>query len=257
MDRRKLVLIFAIVLLFLVNYRFIDGALERVFLDDELKFVDRVIDGDTVVMNGTSVRLLGINSPERGEEYYLEAKEFLEDLILNRSVRLEYGAEKYDKYDRVLGYVFVGGKNVNLELVEEGFANVYLLGYQKYEKELDDAWEKCLNEEINLCEKSVDECAGCVVLEEFDYGNQRVAFSNVCGFDCSLEGWEINDEGRKKFVFEKFVLGGGREVNVVVGDKEDTEEVLYWKGQTYVWTDSGDSLFLRDEENKLVLWDSY
>ena len=32
--------------------------------------VKRVIDGDTVVVDGVSVRLLGINTPERGEKLY-------------------------------------------------------------------------------------------------------------------------------------------------------------------------------------------
>ena len=40
------------------------------------------------------------NSPERGEPYYAEAKEFLNERILNKTVRLEFGKDKYDRYNR-------------------------------------------------------------------------------------------------------------------------------------------------------------
>ncbi len=35
------------------------------------------------------------------------------------------------------------------------------------------------------------------------------------------------------------------------------ENTLSWKGEKYVWTRTGDSLFLRDSEGALVLWKSY
>ena len=75
--------------------------------------------------NKTSVRLLGINTPEKGEIYYGEAKEFLEYQVLNKTIRLENGKDKTDLYGRKLSYIFLGTKNINLELVKEGLANFY------------------------------------------------------------------------------------------------------------------------------------
>jgi len=49
----------------------------------------------------------------------------------------------------------------------------------------------------------------------------------------------------------------GKEVMIKVGEEENTENVLFWKGESYVWTKTGDTLFLRDEEGKLVLWKGY
>ena len=226
--------------------------------DSETAVITRVIDGDTVKIFDVSVRLLGINAPERKENYYLEAKTYLESLVLNRSVKLEFGKDKYDKYDRLLAYLIFDRKNVNVELVEEGFANYYFpSGKDKYYDEFVEAWEKCLKNNKKLCEKSLDECANCIKLGELNYEEEVVVLKSECGFDCDLDGWMIKDEGRKEFYFENFVLEKGQEVSVIVGEGNDSNEKLFWGGQDYVWTDSGDTLFLRDDRGKLVLWESY
>ena len=75
----KLLLYFLILLLIAINYPIIDRAVKGYFIDYEVGIVERVIDGDTIVVNGTTVRLLGINCPEKGERYYGEAKEYLEE----------------------------------------------------------------------------------------------------------------------------------------------------------------------------------
>ncbi len=68
-------LIFLILILFAINYPILDSMTENFLTGDsifkhlETVKVQRVIDGDTIVVgNGTSVRLLGINSPERGDK---------------------------------------------------------------------------------------------------------------------------------------------------------------------------------------------
>src|SRR3990167_2643511 len=67
-------------------------------VEKESFFVSRVIDGDTVEIenlgNKESVRLVGINTPERGEYLYSEAKAFLESQVANKTVELEYGKTK-------------------------------------------------------------------------------------------------------------------------------------------------------------------
>jgi micrococcal nuclease len=240
-----IILIVLILLLIGINYPFLDSSLENFLMDYETGIVKRVIDGDTIIVNNESVRLLGINTPEKGEKYYGEAKEFLEELILDKKVRLE-GNEK-DKYYRKLRYIFLGNQNINLRLIKEGFANVYILGHEEHEEELRNVWNKCLVKNKNLCEKSKDKCTNCIELKKFDYRNQEVIFYNDCGFDCDLNDWIIKDEGRKKFVFQDFVLEKNKEVKITAKDF----------GEDYVWTKTGDTLFLRDKEGRLVLWESY
>ncbi|MDP2925197.1 MAG: thermonuclease family protein [Nanoarchaeota archaeon] len=88
--------------------------------------VTRVIDGDTVEFeNGERVRLICIDTPERGEEGYLEAKEFVEDLILNKEVKLQRDCNERDKYQRLLRYIFIKDKFVNKEVVLQGYGKSY------------------------------------------------------------------------------------------------------------------------------------
>ena len=149
----------------------LNQALENILSVRESVLVNHVIDGDTIKSNQTSIRLLGINSPEKGELYHLEAKEFLENEILNKTVLLEYGKERTDQYKRTLAYVYFENKNINLELVEKGFANYYFpSGKDYYYSDFEKAWEKCIEKNINLCEKSEHICAGCIFLEEFFEG---------------------------------------------------------------------------------------
>ena len=46
-------------------------------------------------------------------------------LIEGKSVRLEYDVQKKDKYNRILAYVYIGDKMVNMEMVKQGFAMMY------------------------------------------------------------------------------------------------------------------------------------
>ena len=86
------------------------------------KFVSKIIDGDTVIIEGESVRLLGIDSDERGYPCYVSAKNRLEEIVLDKEVELVVGNEDKDMYKRYLRYIFLGGENINLKLVQEGLA---------------------------------------------------------------------------------------------------------------------------------------
>lgn len=229
-----LVLALLIIALVAVNYSWLDDALDNFLNTSEQVHVDRIIDGDTIESNKTSIRLLGINSPERKEYFYEEAKDFLEELILNQTVYLKYGKEKYDKYGRTLAYIFLNNTNINIKLVENGYANYYFYGGKdEYSNALEKAWEDCIDKEINLCKPSTNTCAECV-----DIKNSNTII-NTCSFSCDITGWEMKEEGRNKFVF-----------NVTLQPDEET-------GFELDLTDFGKSLFLRDDAGKLVVWESY
>jgi len=90
--------------------------------------VVEVFDGDTFLLsNGEKVRLLGINTPELGEPGSDIARDYLENLILNKRVRLVAEEVDRDQYGRLLRYVYLGRRFINEEMVERGYAESYFL----------------------------------------------------------------------------------------------------------------------------------
>lgn len=96
--------------------------------------VTRVVDGDTAEMEipgftgEEDVRFIGVDTPESVapgqpvECFGKEASAFTRSLVEGRRVRLEFGAERRDRYGRLLAYVYVGEEFVNAELVRRGYA---------------------------------------------------------------------------------------------------------------------------------------
>ena len=70
------------------------------------------------------VRLVGINTPERGECGFDAAKAKFEELVGSDSVNLLSGGteDETDGYGRILRYVDVNGTDVGLTLIEQGLA---------------------------------------------------------------------------------------------------------------------------------------
>lgn len=99
--------------------------------------VTRVLDGDTfhclpatsistakIHKDGTiSVRLRGIDAPEKRQPFGMDAQENLKELIGRKTIRLE--VRDIDRYGRVVAYAFVGNVNVNLEQIKRGYAWAY------------------------------------------------------------------------------------------------------------------------------------
>lgn len=93
----------------------------------EDSYVTKVVDGDTVVIaGGQRVRLLSIDTRERGENCYGEAKARMEELVLLKNITLERDKEDKDKYDRLLRYIYTNETFVNLQMVREGLAVAYI-----------------------------------------------------------------------------------------------------------------------------------
>lgn len=86
----------------------------------------KVVDGDTIYLdNGEKVRLVGVNTPERGVEGYIVSKNFVQKLCLNKEVSLDIDDSKHnDRYGRTLAVVIVDGKNLNEMLLKEGLAEI-------------------------------------------------------------------------------------------------------------------------------------
>ncbi len=107
--------------------------------------VKRVVDGDTLLLeSGERVRLIGIDTPEMHDSDKLirdsrrskvsaseikamgrKSYEFTKKIIEGKRVNLEFDVEKYDKYKRLLAYVYLeDGTFVNAQIVKEGYASL-------------------------------------------------------------------------------------------------------------------------------------
>ena len=92
--------------------------------------VKRVIDGDTVeLFNGTVLRYTAITAPEEGESFAEEATKLNQELVEGKEIKLEYDNYTSDKFGRILAYPIVDGKNISIELVRKGMAELVI--YQK------------------------------------------------------------------------------------------------------------------------------
>jgi len=96
--------------------------------------ITKVYDGDTVKAEGhditVKIRLVGIDAPEiakgkrkPGQPYSQKAKKYFAGMVLNKVVDVKgYGL---GPYNRILEVISLDGKNVNLEMVKAGLAEVY------------------------------------------------------------------------------------------------------------------------------------
>jgi micrococcal nuclease len=99
--------------------------------------VDRVVDGDTVIVRSGSrtldVRLLGIDTPETVDPnrpvgcYGPEASAYTKHLLTGRRVRLVYDRQLHDVYGRWLAYIYLERQGlpdlfVNARLITAGYA---------------------------------------------------------------------------------------------------------------------------------------
>jgi micrococcal nuclease len=76
------------------------------------------------------VRLYGIDAPETpkgtkfpGQPFGEEAAAYLTQLVGNKRIQVEIYS--VDRYRRLLGVILMGGRNINLGMIEAGLPEVY------------------------------------------------------------------------------------------------------------------------------------
>ena len=113
------------------------GILILGLLTCNISFADnlKIIDGDTIILNGEKIRFSGIDTPELkqtclkdGQEVPcgMTAKRLLAEKIGNATI--ECFSEGKDAYKRTLAECFVSGKSLSKFLVRSGYA----FAYRKY-----------------------------------------------------------------------------------------------------------------------------
>lgn len=155
----------------------------------DAQVVERVVDGDTIVVRGVGrVRLIGVDTPEtvdprRPVEFFgQEASAFTKRLLEGKRVRLEYDQDRTDRYGRTLAYVYLpDGTFANAEIIRRGYGHAYTrfpfrhLGwFEQLEREAQEARRGLWNPSAAATARS-SPGAGTGGLRWDDNGNGRVS----------------------------------------------------------------------------------
>lgn len=84
-----------------------------------------VSDGDTLTLLvgeklQEKIRLAKIDAPESKQPFGQKAKQALSDKVFGRQVRVVY--KERDQYQRIIGTVWLEGREINLEMIKAGLA---------------------------------------------------------------------------------------------------------------------------------------
>ena len=123
-----------------------------------------VIDGDTIKLNvdgkTETFRLIGIDTPETVDPrkevqcFGVEASNKAKELLSGKKVRIETDATQgtYDKYNRLLGYVYLeNGLFYNEHMIEQGYAHEYTYNIPyKYQTDFKNAQKQARASEAGL-----------------------------------------------------------------------------------------------------------
>lgn len=125
--------------------------------------VIKVVDGDTVTVlindKKETVRVIGINTPEtvdprrKVECFGIEASSKAAELISDKTIELEKDESQSnrDKYNRLLRYVWIDGKDFGKQMISEGFAYEYTYDSPyKYQAEYKKAQTDAQNKQVGL-----------------------------------------------------------------------------------------------------------
>lgn len=234
MRLKNIILIGCIIILGCLYYFYID---DFSFEKQEFKVVD-VIDGDTFLLeNNIYCRMKGINTPEKNMPYYNFSKNFLESQIKDKIIEIEnFGT---DMYGRLLVYAFVSDKNLNELVLKNGLGHFYPYDDEndKYFSLLENAEKFARENKLGIWQDS--KYKNCVELKEFDYvsdGGEKIVLNNNCDFDINVI---LKDEATHIY-FETL--------------QKNKEGVFEFE---HIFNDAGDSLFVWDDEGKLLIFERY
>lgn len=195
---KKTIYIGAITLVLMAVFIFVSYTLTK----NQVVEITSIIDGDTIKVKLPNdkievVRLEGINAPEKGMPYYQDAINYLSS-FKGKEVLLDNRGK--DRYNRILAYILFNNKPINEDLLEEGFAHLYIFERDRYTEILEKAETEARIKNKGLWEKSLKKQDKCLdIVKE----KKVVRINNICEFSVSLENYTLKDEGRTVIVLDK------------------------------------------------------
>lgn len=81
----------------------------------------KVRDADTIVVDGTPVRLQGVDAPELGGSAGRDAKLWMVNFLKGKSVKCDLTGER--TYDRFVGVCYADGQDIGAAVIAAGHAS--------------------------------------------------------------------------------------------------------------------------------------
>lgn len=222
--------------------------------------VKEVIDGDTIrLQDGRLIRYLGINTPEKGQAYYQEAKDLNLRLIQETGMSIDLDIIKKDQYDRNLAYVYAEDFMVNLKLIEEGLAFCFSDSSNKNKRaQFRHTQQEAQELERGIWKKSPHKLSISKVQYDApgddgtNINGEWLRLKNLGSRSIQLQGFFLHDESHQRFVFPKKDLAPGEEISLFSGKGSHEVDSFFWGSDKPIWNNDGDTVFLFDPEGKLV-----
>lgn len=236
--------------------------------------VTEVLDGDTLRVTDAgweeTVRLVGINAPERNECWADQATAALVTLVEGRVVRLERDVSDRDRYGRLLRYVRSDtGQDVGGSLVDEGHA--IARSYPPDTARDAEYRERQAAAQANgrglwgptACGAGatsgvrpigIDIHPDAAGDDSRNLNDEWVRFTNLGDAPLDLDGWMVRDESSShRYRFVGLVLDLGASVTLYSGCGVDTDTERFWcVNGSAIWNNGGDTVFLQDPAGNIV-----
>ena len=89
-------------------------------------FVTRVVDGDTINVDGQSIRFALVNTPEYGEYDYSRARSYIETIcpIGSKVLVDEDDLQTRGSHGRIIGVIYCNERNLSEEILEVGHGEI-------------------------------------------------------------------------------------------------------------------------------------
>lgn len=212
----------------------------------DVQKVSRVIDGDTLILvDGRKIRLLNVNSPESNipnsnlSYFYLRSLE-------GSNISLEYVS--IDKYSRILARIYSSNDYINLDLVSLGLSSSFLVSESEV-KDFARAEISAISSGTGIWQHS--EHYGCIS-SNIDALKEIVTLTNHCSKN--LVNLTIKDESRKSLIIS---LSPISQVSLMSDFGFSNSTTYFWNSSTNVWNNDRDTLYLFDENFKIVHYNKY
>jgi micrococcal nuclease len=144
--KKKVIILLFILFLIGISYIYVNETQYNLkFSNDFTGECIYVVDGDTIDVGGIGrIIFAGIDTPEKGENSYEEAKNFTKNNLLNKTIVLnidklawkgKYGEGK-DRYNRTLAKILINNMKTDFcqLIVDKGYARVYYFSPSEFPK---------------------------------------------------------------------------------------------------------------------------